>query len=257
LALFSPILAAPQSDWPACAHATGFPFFDHSQENPTELQKFLDAGEPPIVFTLGSAAVGTAGDFFQQSADAALRLGRRAVLLVGRDPRNWPIPTLPEGVIGVPYAPHAAVFPYACVVVHQGGIGTTGEAMRAGRPMLVVPYSHDQPDHAARLARLGIARSVPRERYSSQIATREIQILLDDQGYADRAANIGSLVSRESGTATACDLLCRLLPQSERVVKVFHDPERAEFIASARKSSTTYRNISHVWWENRARADSA
>jgi UDP:flavonoid glycosyltransferase YjiC (YdhE family) len=90
------------------------------------------------------------GDFFRESAEAARRLGRRAVLLTGRDPRNQPVGELPAGVIAVPYAPHAAVFPRAAVVVHQGGIGTTGEAMRAGRPMLVVPYSHDQPDHAAR-----------------------------------------------------------------------------------------------------------
>lgn len=211
LGLFSPVLAAPQRDWPANSHATGFPFFGHNEGNSLELQRFLDSGEPPIVFTLGSAAVGAAGDFFQQSAEAAHRLNRRAVLLVGRDPRNQPVGALPPGVIAVPYAPHAAAFPRACVVVHQGGIGTTGEAMRAGRPTLVVPYSHDQPDHAARLTRLGVARSIPRERYNSTTATREIQALLQNNRYAETAAAVGNRVRSEAGTATACDLLCGLL----------------------------------------------
>jgi rhamnosyltransferase subunit B len=192
LGLFSPLLAAPQRDWPVNAHATGFPFFSHDHGNSAELQRFLDCGEPPIVFTLGSAAVGVAGDFFEHSADAARRLGRRAVLLIGRDPRNHPKRELPPGVIAVPYAPHSAVFPRASVIVHQGGVGTTGEAMRAGRPMLVVPYSHDQPDHAARLTRLGVARTVRQEHYNSAIAAREIQALLEDPKYASRAAEIGA-----------------------------------------------------------------
>jgi UDP:flavonoid glycosyltransferase YjiC (YdhE family) len=211
LGLFSPVLGAPQRDWPSNAYATGFPFFEHGNGNSAELQQFLDAGQPPIVFTLGSAAVGAAGDFFIESAAAAHDLGRRAVLLVGRDPRNQPVGILPPGVIAVPYAPHAAVFPRASVVVHQGGIGTTGEAMCAGRPMLVVPYSHDQPDHAARLKRLGIARSIPRERYNSAAAAREIAALLRDKSYAVRAADVGARVRSETGLAKACDLLEELL----------------------------------------------
>lgn len=214
LGLFSPILGAPQRDWPTNAHAVGFPFFEHGNGNPAELERFLDAGEPPIVFTLGSAAVGAAGDFFQQSAEAAHSLGQRAVLLVGRDPRNQPVGKLPPGVIAVPYALHSAVFPRASVVVHQGGIGTTGEAMRAGHPMLVVPYSHDQPDHAARLNRLGVARSIPRERYNATAAAREIAALLRDTSYADRAAEVGARVRAETGLTTACDLLEELLRKS-------------------------------------------
>jgi len=214
LGLFSPFLAAPQGDWPANAHCTGFPFFEHSQGNIPDLQRFLDSGEPPIVFTLGSAAVGVAGDFFQQSAEAAHQLGRRAVLLVGSDPRNQPKAGLPPGVMVVPYAPHAAVFPRGCLIVHQGGIGTTAEAMRAGRPMLVVHYSHDQPDHAARLSRLGVARGVPREKYNTFVAAREIQTLLQDKSYAERAAEIGARVRSETGVTRACDLLSRLLSET-------------------------------------------
>jgi UDP:flavonoid glycosyltransferase YjiC (YdhE family) len=213
LGLFSPELAAPQRDWPASAHATGLPFFEQPAALSPGLERFLGAGDAPLVFTLGSAAVGTAGDFFQRSADVARSLGKRAVLLVGRDPRNQPR-DLPPGVIAVPYAPHSAVFPRASVIVHQGGIGTTGEAMRAGRPMLVVPYSHDQPDHAARLTRLGVARRVARAGYAAAVAAREIRTLLEDTGYADRAAEIGSRVRAETGALTASHLLTGLLERT-------------------------------------------
>jgi len=214
LALFSPELAGPQRDWPAHAHATGFPFFEQGEGLAPELEQFLAAGDPPLVFTLGSAAVGAAGDFFHRSVEVARSLGRRAVLLVGRDARNCPVGDLPPGVIAVPYAPHAALFPRALVVVHQGGIGTTGEAMRAGRPMLVVPHSHDQPDHAARLARLGVGRRLPRERYTTATAALEIRSLIEDPGYAARGAAIAASVRTETGAVTASHLLTGLLERS-------------------------------------------
>ena len=80
--------------------------------------------------------------------------------------------------------------------------------------MLVVHYSHDQPDHAVRLTRLGIARRLPRERYNASTAVQQIQALLQDPNYAVRAADIGTRISKEKGVATASDLLQDLLKQS-------------------------------------------
>jgi UDP:flavonoid glycosyltransferase YjiC (YdhE family) len=211
LALFSPLFAAPQLDWPPNSHATGFPFLDQREECPPELTRFLEAGEAPIVFTLGSAAVGAAGDFYSIGIEAARRLRRRAVLLIGHDPVNRPKSQLPPDIVAIPYAPHATVFPRACVNVHQGGIGTTGEGLRAGRPMLVVPFSHDQPDNAYRLKKLGVARSIRRTEYNADSATREIEGLLREASYSDRAATLGERIRAETGTATAVDLLEGLL----------------------------------------------
>ena len=207
LALFSPLLAPKQPDWPTQTVVTGFPFFDRDDTSmPPALHAFLDDGPPPIVFTLGSAAVLDAGSFYEQSAAAAALLGRRAVLLVGRDGGNRP-PALPAGVLAVDYAPFAALFPRAAAIVHQGGVGTTGQAMRAGRPMLVMPYAHDQPDNAERAARLGIARTIPRHRYTAARAAAELRSLLGDPVYAERAAEIGRRVAREDGVGAACDAL--------------------------------------------------
>ncbi len=105
------------------------------------------------------------GDFYEQSAEAARIAGVRAVLLVGTDPRNVPrnIPRMQSSSICVArYAPYSKLFPRAALIVHQGGVGTTAQAMRAGRPMLVMPYSHDQPDNARRMRRLGVAGVIQR-----------------------------------------------------------------------------------------------
>ncbi len=94
--------------------------------------------------------------------------------------------------------------PRAEAIIHQGGIGTTAQGMRAGRPMLVVPYAHDQPDNAARARRLGIARTIDRGAYSADRAARELGQLLDDPNYARRATEIGGEIGREDGAGTAC-----------------------------------------------------
>jgi len=68
LALFSRVLGEPQADWPANTLITGFPFYDENDSGlAPELAKFLDEGEPPIVFTLGSSAVRDAHSFYLES----------------------------------------------------------------------------------------------------------------------------------------------------------------------------------------------
>ncbi len=211
LALFSRRLVAKQRDWPRQTVQTGFPFHDRDARAglAAPLAQFLDEGPPPIVFTLGTSSAAIAGSFFEQSVRAVKLVGRRAVLVLN-DMRNRPA-ELPDGVIAVAYAPFAELFPRTAVIVHHGGIGTTGLAMRAGRPALVVPFVYDQPDNAARTARLGIARIIASRRYTASRAARALRRLLDDPSYTDRAGQVGAGGAHEGGVGAACDALETLL----------------------------------------------
>ena len=209
LALFSEVLGSPQPDWPRHARQTGFCFYDKHMSDglPPELEQFLDDGPPPIVFTLGSAAVLSAGDFYHESTKAAQLLGRRAVLLTGMGTNE----ALPAGMIACGYAPYSALFPRACAVVHHGGVGATGQTLRSGRPMLVVPFSQDQPDNAARIVRLGVGRSIPRNRYAAPRVASELKTLLEDPSYSLSAEQVGLRVRAEDGVSAACDAIEEIL----------------------------------------------
>jgi UDP:flavonoid glycosyltransferase YjiC (YdhE family) len=222
LALFSPQLGRPQPDWPPRTCVTGFCYFDQDGDAglPEGLSRFLDSGPPPLVFTLGTSGVLDPGPFYQAGAEAARRLGRRAVLLVGRLPGVRPPGALPEGVAAFDYAPFSALFPRAAAVVHQGGVGTTGQALRAGVPMLVVPLAHDQPDNADRVRRLGVARVLPRARYTAARVVAGLRPLLEDRRYASRAAAVGRRVRAEDGAAEACAALEHLLGAPRQPVEV-------------------------------------
>jgi UDP:flavonoid glycosyltransferase YjiC (YdhE family) len=206
LALFSRVMAEPQADWPAHTRVTGFVFYNGPAALSPDLEAFLAAGPPPVVFTLGSSAVGAAGCFYHESAEAAARLGARAVLLTGGFAANRPA-RLPDGVLLVDRAPHQLLFPRSRAVVHQGGAGTTAQALRGGCPMLVVPHSHDQPDNAFRVARLGVSRTLYPKRYTAARAAKELGRLLDDPSYADRARQVAIIVASEGGAAAAADAI--------------------------------------------------
>jgi MGT family glycosyltransferase len=213
LAMFSKVLAQPQPDWPRHTRVTGFPFYDLKDEGARmspALEKFLNDGAPPIVFTLGSSAIFAAGDFYQQSIAAARQLKRRAVLLIG-DAVNMPAEPLPDGIAAFEYAPYGQILPRAAAIVHQGGVGTTGQSLLAGVPMLVVPFNHDQPDNAMRITRLGVGRTLAKTKYKAKRVAAELNQLLSEQGYARKAAEVGRIVSSEDGAQAAADSIESML----------------------------------------------
>ena len=207
LALFSSVLAKVQPDYPPNTVITGFPFYDRNDGQPPsrELMQFLNSGEPPILFTLGSAAVRVGDDFFRTSIEVARRLKRRALLLVS-DTSNVRA-ELSDGIGVFDYAPHSLVMPRSSVVVHQAGIGTTGQALRAGRPMLIVPYGQDQPDNARRCAELGVGEVLPSNDYTLANAVAKLERLLSDESYSHNARKVASKIEQEDGANLACDII--------------------------------------------------
>jgi UDP:flavonoid glycosyltransferase YjiC (YdhE family) len=219
LALFSRLLGTEQKDWPEHTKITGFCYYDADAGNqalPPNLEKFLAAGPPPVVFTLGSAAVLAAGKFYEFSARAAIKMGIRAVLLIGTDPRNRPRQELPESICVAEYAPYSALFSRSSLVVHQGGVGTTAQCMRAGKPMLIMPYSHDQPDNGRRMQRLKVARVIQRVNYTPMRVARKLKAMLDEPRFARRAQSVASQMAREDGVRVACNALEELGRQKRK-----------------------------------------
>jgi UDP:flavonoid glycosyltransferase YjiC (YdhE family) len=155
IGLFPDWFAPPAPDWPPNVALTGFPLWDERDlRSPSpELEEFLAAGDPPLVFTAGSAMV-QAKQFFHVSVEVCRAAGRRGLLLT-QFPEQLPA-VLPSGVRQFDYVPFSMVLPRCAALIHHGGIGTTAQALAAGLPQLVVPMSHDQPDNAVRIRRLGV-----------------------------------------------------------------------------------------------------
>ena len=192
--LFPEWFGPHQPDWPDNVHLTGFPRYDDSdrQQLGDELHAWLNRGDPPIVFTPGSANRDARG-FFAAAVDAARILRRRALLLTRYSEQ---IPDdLPENVRYEPYVPFTRLLPRTVALVHHGGIGTCAQGLGAGVPQLTMPLGYDQPDNTLRLVRLGVARWLPPSRFTGPRLASELKQLLNDEAvrracrtYADRIA---------------------------------------------------------------------
>ncbi len=216
LALFDPLLAKPQPDWPPQVRLCGAPVYEEralAVDLQHELESFLDGGEAPVVFALGSSAVWVAGDFWDKAAAAVQQLGKRALLITGP---VKPAPLSP-GVRAFPYLPYARVFPRAAVVVHSAGIGTLAQALRAGCPQLLVPVAFDQPDKAYRAVALGVARRVPFPKVTVRQLILELDALLTRSEYAHTARAVADVLATTDGAAGAAEALMACLHGAARM----------------------------------------
>ena len=213
LALFSRVLGVEQKDWPPNTLITGFCFYDSDAGNaalPPHLEEFLAAGEPPVVFTLGSAAVLAAGRLLRDFSAGCHPAGRARGAADRHRSAQSPAAGLPDSICVAEYAPYSALFPRAALVVHQGGVGTTAQCLRAGRPMLIMPYSHDQPDNARRMRRMGVATVIQRSSYKPWRVARKVRSMLAEPEFEEQARKAAGEVAREDGVRTACDALEQL-----------------------------------------------
>jgi rhamnosyltransferase subunit B len=203
LCCYSPLFGPLPPDAPANTRIVGFPIFDSQCGGEAALDPalaaFLAAGPAPLVFTLGTLAVSDAGNFYVEAAETARRLGERAVLLTGRNS----VKAAATDLFCCAYAPHSLVFPEARVIVHHGGVGTTGQALRAGKPQLVVPHMGDQNDNAHRIEHMGVGRALKAGRFTADRAAPLIADLLREDSYRKEAARIGALACLENGAAAA------------------------------------------------------
>jgi UDP:flavonoid glycosyltransferase YjiC (YdhE family) len=217
LGMWSPVLRPPLADDPPQSVICGFPWHDRHGEQETadeRLEAFLASGEPPILFTLGTAAVHVAGDFYEHAAEACRILGRRGLLLVGP---GRPAPgNLPAGSLAVEYARFSAVMPRCAVNVHHGGIGSTGQALRAGRPTVVIPHAHDQFDNAARLKRLGVSETLPRPKVTAARLASAIRTMLESPAASSNAHRLANLMKSEHGADRAASEIEKLAPRPSR-----------------------------------------
>ena len=211
IGLFPDWFAPPQPDWPRHVVLTGFPLWDERGYSaiPADLESFLSAGAPPIVFTPGSAMLqGQA--FFAAAVEACKRLGRRGILLT-RFPEQLP-DNLPAEVRHFEFVPLGSLLPRSAAIVHHAGIGTLAQGLAAGIPHLAMPMSHDQPDNADRLCRLGVGLALRRPKFEGHRVAQALDSLLSSPKVANRCRTLAARFD----TAAALKRTCHEIEQLGR-----------------------------------------
>ncbi|MDB5318838.1 MAG: hypothetical protein JWN40_469 [Phycisphaerales bacterium] len=199
--------APPQPDWPPFFKLTGFPLFDGgdgAQPVSPEVEAYVRAGAPPIVFTPGSANI-HAGAFFSAAVDAATRLGRRTLLL-SRSADHLPTP-LPANVRHFAFAPLSKILPRCAALVHHGGIGTTAAGFAGGVPQLIMPMSHDQPNNAHWVKRLGAGDRLLPAKFTGPNVAKVLGQLLASPEVKAKCTELATRCAAQDAIGETADLI--------------------------------------------------
>jgi UDP:flavonoid glycosyltransferase YjiC (YdhE family) len=195
---FSPRVVPRPVDWPATHTIAGY-WSLPSAPLADDVQRFLDAGPPPVYVSFGSMG------------------GERTVAAIARglnvDGIRTITPARSEVVpsplhLTIDDVPHAELFPRLAAVIHHGGAGTTGTALRAGVPQLIVPFAVDQFFWGKRVFELGVGpRPIPHASLKPAHAVEAIKLMTDDPGMRQQAGELARQLATEDGVGQAIRLI--------------------------------------------------
>ncbi len=183
----------------------GFSIWDGPVNSPVppELDDYVDAGEPPILVTLGTSAATDAGERFARIRSDLAERGLRSIVLAGNDANAAALADEP-GV--VPFAPLTTLLPRCRAAVVSGALGSVAAAVSAGIPTVVHPQLWDQFWHGRQVRTLGVgalARSV------GQVADRVESVLASH--VAQAASELANSIAGEDGVAALAGAVDRAL----------------------------------------------
>ena len=208
---FSPLVVPRPPDWGAHVHLTGWWILPEADWTPpATLTDFLAAGDPPVFIGFGSMIAPDAAALTRTLIAALGQAGRRGVISAGWARLGG---DLPDTILSVDYVPYTWLFPRMAAVIHHGGSGTTGLALRSGVPSMVVPFAADQPYWGERTRALGVGVApIPVKALTVDNLTAAITRLTADAEMRSRAAALGDKLRQEDGLGAAVKIVRGVIP---------------------------------------------
>ena len=205
----SPHVVPPNPHWEARHKVTGYWFADapRSWQPSDALQAFLDAGDPPIVVSLGAMSTGDSDSrlpalfvqAFQETGIRAIIQGWNQVL--GEM-------SLPDSVYHAGSIPHDWLLDRAQGFIHHGGFGSTAAGFRAGIPSLAIPHIIDQFLWGNKISELGVGpEPIPARKVDAESLSDALERMGSDQTMHDKAAELGEKIRQEKGVEKAVGLI--------------------------------------------------
>jgi sterol 3beta-glucosyltransferase len=206
---FSRHIVPRPTDWGENMHITGYWFHDPGGEwvPPDDLKDFIDEGPAPVCVGFGSMNDLDIKTVIETVVKGVLDAGQRVILLTGwsgLESQFRPSSNLyPAKDI-----PHSWLFQRVSAVIHHGGAGTVGAALRAGVPSIVIPFFFDQRFWAKQLVKQGVGLPpIPKKHLKRQRITFAVRNVLGNGVFRERLKRLRDQVNSENGVKNAVTLI--------------------------------------------------
>jgi UDP:flavonoid glycosyltransferase YjiC (YdhE family) len=203
---FSPQVVPRPADWREDVHITGYWFSDQeiAWKPADRLLEFLKKGPSPIAVVFGSTSTRELAGIYHKVVETLKDTDQKGII-VGQKPAGLNLPNVfwQEGFI-----PYDWLFKRSAAVIHHGGAGTTGKALKAGLPSIVLPFTSDQPFWGRQVQKLGAGPKPINPRHLNTATLAEaIGRVISDPAMRQRAQALKEGLNSEDGVSTAVQII--------------------------------------------------